>query len=249
MIYTGILLFILVLIFAFQKQIDPLFVPLLKEEDLNQFISEDIDEFVLKRIRKSKIVLILLLFWERFELSVLYLFIVLALFFFLLKKDYISLKQKRVKQINLLKFQFPIWLRQLQMLLQTNTVSQSLKLSYSHAPELIKNDLSRLIQEIDQDALNITPYLNFLKSYRLNEIERAMKLLYRYNTIGKEDAYLQFNRMIQTTTKWLRSERKSHHQNTLTLYEWISMFPLVGVTVLFLAIMCEVIINMLTTAV
>lgn len=131
------------------------------------------------------------------------------------------------------------------MLLQTNTVSQSLKLSYDYAPDLIKNDLKILIDGIDKDALNITPYLNFLKSYRISEIERAMKLLYRYNTVGKDDAYIQFNRMIQTTTKWLRGERDEHHKNSLALYEWISILPLFGVTILFLAIMCEVIMNML----
>ena len=105
------------------------------------------------------------------------------------------------------------------------------------------------IHEIDKDALNITPYLNFLKSYRLSEIERAMKLLYRYNTIGKDDAYLQFNRMIQTTTKWLRSEREQHHQDSLAIYEWFSMIPLLGVTLLFLAIMCDVILNMFTNGI
>ena len=94
--------------------------------------------------------------------------------------------------------------------------------------------------------MNITPYLNFLRSYRLSEIERAMKLLYRYNTIGKDDAYHQFNRMIQTTTKWLRSEREQHHQDSLAIYEWFSMIPLIGVTILFLAIMCDVILNMFT---
>ncbi len=139
-----------------------------------------------------------------------------------------------------------IWLRQLQILLQSNTVSQSLRLSLSHAPALIRHDLKKLIDEIDKDALNITPYLNFLSAYRLSEIERAMKLLYRYNTVGKDDAYLQFNRMIQTTTKWLRSEREEHHKDAMTIYEWFSMIPLFGVTLLFLAIMCEVIMNMFT---
>ena len=73
-----------------------------------------------------------------------------------------------------------------------------------------------------------------------------MKLLYRYNTIGKDDAYHQFNRMIQTTTKWLRSEREQHHQDSLAIYEWFAMIPLIGVTILFLAIMCDVIITMFT---
>ena len=249
MIPTLSIIFLLLLFFIFHRQIDPYIIALIQEDDLSELIYDNIDDFMKKRIHKSRPILLLLVFWEYFDLSILYLFIILCLFIFFLKKDYLTLKQNKKKNSNLLKFQFPIWLRQIQILLQTNTVSQSLKLSLQHAPELIKKDLELLIYEIDADALNITPYLNFLKGYRLSEIERAMKLLYRYNTVGKEDAYLQFNRMIQTTTKWLRSEREEHHQNSLALYEWCSMIPLIGVTILFLAIMCDVIINMFSNGI
>lgn len=241
---TVLLIITILFLFLFQNVIDPFLIQFIKNEE---YVHSD--ETLLKRFRKSKIVLILLIFWNIFDYSIIYLFIIIGLFLFLLKKDDIKIKNQLSRDKNLLKFQFPIWLRQLQILLQTNTVNQSLKLSYHYAPKLIKKELKDFIQEIENDALNITPYLNFLKYYRLNEIERAMKLLYRYNTVGKDDAYVQFNRMIQTTTKWLRSERTEHHKNSLALYEWISMIPLVGVTVLFIAIMCEVIINMFSNGI
>lgn len=236
------------LFMIFNKTIDPIIATLLKENDLELF-QENSDEFLHKRIKKSKPILFLLIFWGYLDYSIPYILLILFLFIFFLKKDYWILKDKHKKKSNLLKFQFPIWLRQLQILLQTNTVGQSLLLSYEHAPLLIQEDLKKLIQSIESDALSITPYLNFLKSYRLCEIERAMKLLYRYNTVGKEDAYMQFNRMIQTTTKWLRNERESHHKDSLLLYEWFAMVPLLGVTVLFLAIMCEVVMNMFTSGI
>lgn len=243
-----LIVMILLLFFIFNQQIDPFIINIIQENDLDLYV-DDINEFMNKRLKKSKPILFLLILWSLSEYSILYLGLIISLFIFFLKKDYLSLKQQAKKKSNLLRFQFPIWLRQIQILLQTNTVSQSLKLSYEHAPNLIKNDLHKLIKEIEVDALNISPYLNFLKSYRLSEIERAMKLLYRYNTIGKDDAYIQFNRMIQTTTKWLRSEREQHHQDSLAIYEWFSMIPLVGVTILFLAIMCDVIINMFTNGI
>lgn len=235
---------IVLLLFLFHKTFDSLLASLIHEDDLNELIHEDSQKYLLKRIRKSKIALIPLCLWSKLDYSFTFLFLILLIFIFLLKKDYWILKQNVKRKSRLLKFQFPIWLRQLQILLQSNTVAQSLRLSLDHAPTLIQNDLKKLIDEIDQDALNITPYLNFLSAYRLSEIERAMKLLYRYNTVGKDDAYLQFNRMIQTTTKWLRSEREEHHKDAMAIYEWFSMIPLFGVTLLFLAIMCEVVMNM-----
>lgn len=246
MIRTMLPTMIVALLFLFHKILEPWLICLIRERDLDELLHEDQQSFMLKRVRKSRIALLPLCLWSRMDYSFSILFLILFIYIFLLKKDYWSLKQHVKRKSRLLKFQFPIWLRQLQILLQSNTVSQSLRLSLSHAPALIRHDLKKLIDEIDKDALNITPYLNFLSAYRLSEIERAMKLLYRYNTVGKDDAYLQFNRMIQTTTKWLRSEREEHHKDAMTIYEWFSMIPLFGVTLLFLAIMCEVIMNMFT---
>lgn len=239
-----ILLTMILFFFVASFFLDPFLVSLFREND-----ALCNDQQLLFRIRKSKIVFLLFLFWPSMHYSILYASMILLLFVLLVKMEDWKVKQKRKKESNLLKFQFPIWLRQLQILLQTNTVSQSLQLSLLYAPKLIQDDLAKLIQEINQDALNITPYLNFLSMYHLSEIERAMKLLYRYNTVGKDDAYLQFNRMIQTTTKWLRSERDQHHKDFLSSYEWLSMIPLFGVTVLFLAIMCEILMNMFTNGI
>ena len=174
---------IVVLLFLFQKTIDPIIISLIREKDLDDLIHEDADAFLKKRVTKGRIGLILLGLWGKMNLSFTFLILVLLLLIFLLKIDYWKLKQNVKKQSRLLKFQFPIWLRQLQILLQTNTVSQSLRLSLDHAPMMIQKDLQILIEEIDKDALNITPYLNFLSAYRLSEIDRAMKLLYLYNTV------------------------------------------------------------------
>lgn len=235
---------IIVIFFVLNQSIDPFLISLVQEQDLQELIKEDVEQVMNQRIKKAKKMLFLLLPWGLLNYSMAYFVGVLALFMVALKKDYWALKQQAKKQISQLKFQFPIWLRQLQILLQTNTVVKSMEYSLPHAPALIQNDLAQLIQAIEKDALNLNPYLNFLKMYHLSEIERAMKLLYRYNTVGKEDAYLQFNRMIQTTTKWLRSERESRNENKLMVFQWIGMAPLFAVTVLFMAIMFEILMKM-----
>lgn len=237
--FAGCLLLLVV-----NKSIDSFLIDLLKENDLHELVHEDSNELCVRRLKKAKPVLLLITLWPQFDYSVFWLGGVLALFLLMYKKDYLTLKKNQKQKVNQLKFQFPIWLRQLQILIQTNTVVTSLILSCNTAPALIQEDLSILIHEIEEDAIHLTPYMNFLKAYRLSEIERAMKLLYRYNTVGKEDAYVQFNRMIQTTTKWLRSERSSRAESKLMFFQWWGMLPLLGVTVLFMAIMFEIIINL-----
>ena len=143
-----------------------------------------------------------------------------------------------------LQFQFPIWLRQLQILIQTNTVHQALIASTQTAPSLIHDDLSHLIEATSNDAISIQPYLSFLNQYHLAEVERAMKLLYRYQSVGKADAYQQLQRMIETTAKWIRAERKERFDTKLLFYQWWGMLPLLGVTVMFMAVMFQIILDL-----
>lgn len=71
-----------------------------------------------------------------------------------------------------------------------------------------------------------------------------MKLLYRYQSVGKADAYQQLQRMIETTAKWIRAERKERFDTKLLFYQWWGMLPLLGVTVMFMAVMFQIILDL-----
>lgn len=157
----------------------------------------------------------------------------------------LRLKTKYRKQCNQLKVEFPIWLRQLQILLQHNTVVQSLKLSYSHAPQLFKIALNDLVVELEKTPQELTLYTSFLDEYQSIEVQRAMKLLYRYNAIGSEDATRQLSRLIQATTKWLRDQRASTQSTTISIVGWWGMLPLIGVSGLFLIMMVQTVMSIL----
>lgn len=157
----------------------------------------------------------------------------------------IRLKTMYRTRCNQLKVEFPIWLRQLQILLQHNTVVQSLKLSHSHAPQLFKIALSDLVAELEKTPQELALYTTFLDEYQSIEVQRAMKLLYRYNAIGSEDATRQLSRLIQATTKWLRDQRASTQSTTLAIVGWWGMLPLVGVSGLFMIMMVQTVMTIL----
>lgn len=234
----------LILISVFHDAVDTYLTNLFMERDLEELGIDNAQEYTRKRIIKARKMLYILALWGLTEYDMRYLAVVLFSAGYLYKQDYRKRKRIRKQQLNQLRFQFPIWLRQLQILLQTNTVAASLQISKETAPSLIAEDLDVLIEELAVDAIHLQPYLNFLKRFRLAEIERAMKLLYRYNSVGKQDAYAQFNRMIQSTTKWLRNERYARSESKMMLHQWWGMLPLFGVTVLFMAVMFEIIVNL-----
>lgn len=163
----------------------------------------------------------------------------------MIKWPEIALKKLYQSKKSQLKIEFPIWLRQLQILLQHNTVVQSLKLSYSHAPVLFKVALNELVIELEKTPQDLMLYTSFLQEYQSIEVQRAMKLLYRYNAIGSEDATRQLSRLIQVTTKWLRDQRTSTHDSSLSAVGWWGMLPLIGVSGLFLVMMVQTIMTIL----
>lgn len=112
-----------------------------------------------------------------------------------------------------------------------------MEISIPMAPLMIRAQLHQLIHQIRQAPQQIDTYTDFLSGYRLMEVTRAMKLLYRYNAVGQADSVRQLNRMITTTGKWLRQQRIQDQESQSVLLQWWGILPLLSVTVVFLVMM------------
>lgn len=158
----------------------------------------------------------------------------------LYKMPYWNIKLKANKRILLVRYQFPIYLRQLQVLLQNNTIVKAIEASLDQVPDVMKRDIEDFHARLLVNPLDLSTYMSCMAQYRLPEIQRAMKWLYRYQSIGYQDAYRQFNRMILSTSKWLRQSRIDSKNQSILIYQWLGLLPLFGVTLVFLAAMMSV---------
>lgn len=161
----------------------------------------------------------------------------LVLLILAFKWPYWRLIWQHQKKLSQVRYLFPIYLRQLQVLLQNNTVVKAIEASQESVPALFKKDIEALYRSLSEDPMRLESYLMCLSQYHLPEIQRAMKWLYRYQSIGHEDAYRQFNRMIGSTSKWLRQTRLESKSESIQIYQWLGMLPLFGVTLVFLSAM------------
>ncbi|MGL5540967.1 MAG: hypothetical protein ACRDBX_04940, partial [Erysipelotrichaceae bacterium] len=132
-----------------------------------------------------------------------------------------------------------------QILLESNNVSQSLLLSLEGAPSALQVPLASLCKQLEQNPADFTAYLSFLQEEQMHEIERLMKMLYRFQLVGAHDAAFQLHRMVETTAQWLTQERANRQKVRLSTYEWWGMLPLVMVTLVFMIMMFEVMVGML----
>lgn len=211
-----------------------------KESDLThlcQMNNYDIDEFQSNRLRislRTALIFPFLMFLE-VSWSMQLLFVILVVMVY--RWPYMKLIKRFNGSIQRLRYEFPIWLRQLQILLQSNTVAVSMEISIPMAPLMIRSQLHQLISQIRQAPQQIDTYTDFLSGYRLMEVTRAMKLLYRYNAVGQADSVRQLNRMITTTGKWLRQQRIQDQGSQSALLQWWGILPLLSVTVVFLVMM------------
>ena len=198
-----------------------------------------------KTYRNTFLVSSLLVLWPLAEYSFMYLLVVLVSGVTVYFWPLYQIKQEKEKRLRELRYEFPIWLRQIQILLQNNNVQHSLEKSLENAPLIMKNELANLIDVLRRDATNGDVYLDFMKDYEIYEISRAMKLLYRYHMVGASESYHQFQRMLESTGKWLRAERKNRNEDTITMLNWIGLIPLLGCTAMFVVMMFMIVLDMM----
>ncbi len=194
-----------------------------------------------RRLQKFRIFLVAVWIFPQVYLTMAVLMVILILVY---KYPYWQLKHRAQLQINQVRYQFPIYLRQLQVLLQNNTVVKTIELSIEYVPDVMRKDILLLHQNLKEDPVNINHYLACMNQFNLPEIQRAMKWLYRYQSIGYQDATRQFNRMITSTSKWLRQSRLEHKAASVQVYQWLGLLPLVGVTLVFLSAMMSVALSL-----
>lgn len=194
--------------------------------------------------KQAYIIMILYCFWPLTNYHLPYLLLILAAIFLVLSLPKWREVIRKQNYVHALKYEFPIWLRQLQILLQNNNVLHALKLSHEYAPALIKPALISLIENVSDNSMESTSFTAFLADYEIYEIQKVMRLLYRYHTMGNKDAYYQLQKMLEITGKWLRSERLKKQEGKIAILSWIGMVPLFGVTILFMIMMVQI-INMM----
>ncbi|MEG0328378.1 MAG: hypothetical protein RR565_10150 [Erysipelothrix sp.] len=154
-------------------------------------------------------------------------------------------KRKFLKIQAELKYEFPIWLRTIQMLLIDNTVVVALKKSMDNAPKLIKNDLKDLIEKITEDPWDTTAFDNFLIEYEMTEIRKSMRTLQRLHRGSLSNINEQLETMYERSVDWIEIERIQYFKNKRDVKSWIAILPMFNVTILFVVEMFLTIVSVI----
>ena len=98
--------------------------------------------------------------------------------------------------IKSVKSDFPRWLMDLALLLQSENVQVAIMKSRNHVPGILKMDVEKLVSQLEMDPESADPFHRFLKHLHLPEIHAAMGMLFAISIGNNARADKQINELI-----------------------------------------------------
>lgn len=139
--------------------------------------------------------------------------VVTSVFFMNQHKIGHSLAKKKVTRE--IEKQFPEWLMQVALLLQTDNVQISIRKSLEDAPKVLVPALEELVLELEENPDSIQPYSHFLREYHNPDIQSAMKMLYALSNGNFADIKGQIEELIERNNAMMDKAEKLHQEDMI----------------------------------
>lgn len=206
----------------------------LKETDWDFYVrakygdTTNADTLFVKRIKNGLIVIVFSLMFFIAELDLLKICISFVIGFLIFKMEYFNIKSYYKKHIFYIDSMLPHYLKSIEILIQHYTVPVALGKSIYDAPDIFKDGLQDMINEINSGDDTINPYMNFAKKYPVRDSMRMMRLLYRLS-LGSQDRKQEQMLMFSRTISSLQQKaRETKYKNRLDKMESKTMSMLVA---------------------
>ena len=222
-----------------------LYLRKLKESDYDFYVrakyGDKVNPDILfnKRLQNSLIVMGLIFVLLLKNMSYVYVIVCLVIGFGYFKLDYMNLKSFYKKHLHEIDTMLPYYLKGLEILIQHYTVPVAIGKSLEDAPEIFKDGLKELINEINAGNDTIEPYMDFARKYPVRDSMRMMRLLYRLSLGRQERKQEQLLAFSKTISNLQQKARETKYKNRLEKMEskTMSMLITTGVGVMVLLVL------------
>ena len=216
----------------------------LKEDDWDFLVRERFgdrvspDVLFAKRIKNGFLIFMLAVLLFLNKLSLLTIAVSLAAAFGMFKLDYLGYKSHYKKHLHEIDSMLPYYLKSLEILIQHYTVPVAIGKSMNDAPQIFKDGLQQMINQINAGDDTIEPYMQFARTYPVRDSMRMMRLLYRLSIGRQERKQEQLMTFSKTISNLQQKARETRYKERLDKMEGMTMRMListgVGVMVLLL---------------
>ena len=206
----------------------------LKEDDWDFYVKSKYgdnvnpDTIFIKRIRNGLMVSILCIFFFLKELDALKILISFVIGFLIFKIDYLNIKSYYKRHIFQIDSMLPHYLKGIEILIQHYTVPVAIGKSVLDAPDIFKDGLQEMINEINSGNDSIEPYMNFARKYPVRDSMRMMRLLYRLRLGSQERKQEQMLMFSITISSLQQKARETKYKARLDKMESKTMSMLMS---------------------
>lgn len=197
----------------------------LKEDDWDFYVrarygdNVNSDNIFIKRVRNGLTAIIVALFFFISDLNAIKVLIAFVIGYLIFKMDYLNIKSYYKKHIFHIDSMLPHYLKSIEILIQHYTVPVAIGKSILDAPDIFKEGLQEMINEINSGNDSIEPYMNFARKYPVRDSMRMMRLLYRLS-LGSQDRKQEQMLMFSRTISSLQQKaRETKYQTRLDKME------------------------------
>lgn len=171
----------------------------------------------------------------------------MALFLLLIgsqpERRYKSSRKRIMKEVQKV---FPEWLMSMSLQLQTDNVHVSLAESIPEAPEILKEELTKLLNGIEQEPDSVHPYLSFMDKVYLPDVVSAMKILYSMAEFGAVDIGKQIGSLVQRNTMMQDKAERLRTEDYLAGVSFLILLPMLTGVLKMLADLALVVVYILS---
>ncbi len=220
----------------------------LKESDWDFYVkakygdSVNPDILFNKRIQNALIVMVVVFCLLLKNMSYMYVILCLVVGFGYFKLDYINIRNYYKRHLHEIDTMLPYYLKGLEILIQHYTVPVAIGKSLEDAPEIFKDGLKQLINEINAGNDTIEPYMEFARQYPVRDSMRMMRLLYRLSLGRQERKQEQLLAFSKTISNLQQKARETKYKNRLEKMEskTMSMLITTGLGVMILLVLAVI---------
>lgn len=122
---------------------------------------------------------------------------------------------------------FPAWMISMSLHLQTDNVHVSLAKSIAHAPEILQEELNRLLERIEYRPDSVRPYLSFMERVPLPDITSSMKVLYSMAEFGAYNISGQIGPLVERSTVMTDKAERLKAEDYLAGVSLLVLLPMI----------------------
>lgn len=126
--------------------------------------------------------------------------------------------------------EFPQWLMNIALLLQSNNVQVSISKSVASAPIIIRKELSLLLERLANEPDSLKAYTDFCSKFDIPEAKSCMRMLHSISEAGTGDAEMQINNLLLRVNEMQEQADIIRDSNIAFKARMIFSYPVLGAT-------------------